>query len=88
MGEGFQWAVCYEWQDNRLRISLLGPARDITLGRETRFNCRDVLAQAEVSVDAPEILLDKEVERVKAELLERHRTVTALVEKHNGKGVA
>lgn len=83
MDGDLSWWMQYSPKCNTLTVSLLGPPNLNSPLRPAR-----VVAEAAVTVDAPKDLLDKEIERVKAELLERHRTVTALVEKHNGEPVS
>lgn len=87
MAEDLNVTVTYNQVNNYLEVCLWGPERVVGSPSSIAGPRRvvDLLGSAKVTVDAPKDLIDKEIERVKAELLERHRTVTAMIEKHNGK---
>lgn len=75
-----EWRLTYDPVGNTLTVSLMGPEWS-----PPRPPFNDLLCREEIPVDAPEALIDREVERIKGELLERHRTVAALMQKHHGR---
>jgi len=77
MAEDLRWHLSYDDETNEMYIRLLGSPR------QDRPDARPIVSATKITIDAPKNAIDKEIERIKAELLERYRTVSTLIEKHN-----